>query len=178
MSQCQREVKQVSALATNLQQENLELVSQLENGSLQAQNHEITVNDLRRLNQELRASLQEQQLSLARTRKEHATQVDRSQDEHRTVKQELERKFISLQGRFEENSRLLDTSKREAARMCDRLQEETEGRAQDKKQHAMALSSEKDRNEDAAEMIFQLRGELETFGRNHQQKLQVSKPLS
>jgi len=296
LSQCQMEV---SSLATNVQQENSELVSQLENGSLQAQSHEATINDLRRLNQELRGSLQEQQLSrpdadnaerklvqlklehaeaigvlqarlvktstdleevqtrynsaqdvhqrtlqetntsnleleqrlgattkklaeleqlrehyndlkkehaqqlsrlqeelsktsqsyqdlqdsrdalqdenvrltedLNRIQKEHATQVDRSQDENRAVKQELEQKINSMQSKFEEQGRLLDISKREAARICDRLQEEVEGRAQDKKQHAVALLSAKERNEDAGEIISQLRGELETLERNLQQ---------
>lgn len=59
----QIEVKHMSSLATNVQQENCELVSQLENGSLQIQNHGTTTNDPRCLNQELHNSLQEQQLS-------------------------------------------------------------------------------------------------------------------
>ena len=299
LSQCQMEVDQVSALATNVQEENCELVSQLQNGSLQIQNHEATINDLRRLNQELRNSLQEQQLSkpdaddaeqklvqlklehaeaigalqarlvktssdleevqtrytsaqdahqrtiqdanssnleleqqlgaatkklveneqlreqyndlkkehakqqsrlqeeltrashsyqdlersrdalqdenvrltedLTRIQKEHATQVDRCREESRAIERELEQQVTSLQGQIEEQGGLLDTSKMEVNRIRDRLQEEVEGRAQDKKQHAMALLSEKERNEDADETISQLRGELETLERNLQQ---------
>jgi chromosome segregation ATPase len=296
LSQCQMEVEHVSALATKVQQENCELVSQLENGNLQVQDHETTINDLRRLNQELRNSLQEHQLSkpdaddaerklvqlklehaeaigvlqarlveissdleevqtrytsaqdahqltiqeanssnleleqrlgaaskklaeleqlreqyndlkkehakqqsllqeeltrashsyqvlqrsrdaiedervrltedLTRIQKEHATQVNRSRDENRAVKQELEQQITSLQGRIEEQGRLLDISKREASRICDRLQEEVEARAQDEKQHATALMSERERND---KTISQLRGELETLKRNLQQ---------
>lgn len=296
LSQCQMEVEHVSALATKVQRENCELVSQLENGNLQVQDHETTINDLRRLNQELRNSLQEHQLSkpdaddaernlvqlklehaeaigvlqarlvetssdleeaqtryisaqdahqrtiqeanssnleleqrlgaaseklaeleqlreqyndlkkehakqqsllqeeltkashsyqdlqrsrdaledervrltedLTRIQKEHAIQVNRSRDENRAVKQELEQQITSLQGRIEEQDRLLDISKREASRICDRLQEEVEVRAQDEKQHATALVSERERND---KTISQLRGELETLKRNLQQ---------
>ena len=299
LSQCQMEVKQVSALATNVQEENCELISQLESGSLQIQNHEATINDLRRLNQELRSSLQEQQLSkpeadeaeqklvqlklehaeaigalqarlvktssdleevqtryasaqdahqrtiqdanssnleleqqlgavtkklaeleqlreqyndlkkehakqqsrlqeeltrtshsyqdlersrdalqdenvrltedLTRIQKEHATQIDRCREENRAIEQELEQQVTSLQGQIEEQGGLLDISKIEVNRIRDRLQEEVEGRAQDRKQHTMALLSEKERNEDADETISQLRGELETLRRNLQQ---------
>ena len=299
LSECQTEVKHVSALATNVQQENCELVSQLENGSLQLQNHETTINDLRRLNQELRSSLQEQQLSkpdaddaeqklvqlklehaeaigalqarlvkissdleevqtrytsaqdvhqraiqeanssnleleqqigaatkkladleqlreqyndlkkehakqqsrlqeeltrtlhsyqdlecsrdalqdenvrltedLTRIEKEHATQVDRCREENRAIEKELEQQVTSLQGQIEEQSSLLDISRREVTRIRDRLQEEAEDRAQDKKQFAMLLLSEKKRNEDADETASQLRGELETLERNLQQ---------
>ena len=299
LSECQTEVKHVSALATNVQQENCELVSQLENGSLQLQNHETTINDLRRLNQELRSSLQEQQLSkpdaddaeqklvqlklehaeaigalqarlvkissdleevqtrytsaqdvhqraiqeanssnleleqqigaatkkladleqlreqyndlkkehakqqsrlqeeltrtlhsyqdlecsrdalqdenvrltedLTRIEKEHATQVDRCREENRAIEQELEQQVTSLQGQIEDQSSLLDISRREVTRIRDRLQEEAEDRAQDKKQFAMLLLSEKKRNEDADETASQLRGELETLERNLQQ---------
>ena len=299
LSQCQMEMKDVSALATSVQQENCELVSQLENGDLQVQNHETTINDLRRLIQELRNSLQEEQLSkpdaddaerklvqlklehaeaigilqarlvetssdleelqtrytsvqdthqrmiqeakssnlelkqrlgdatkklaeleqlreqhndlkkeyakqqarlqeeltratqscqdlqrsrdvfqyenvrltedLTRIKKEHATQLDRSRNENRAVKQELDQQITSLQGKIEEQGRLLDISKREATRISERLKEEVEGRGQDEKQHAMALLSEKERSEDVNESISRLRGELEILERNLQQ---------
>ena len=297
--QCQMEVKHVSALATNVEQGNCELVSQLENGNLQIQNHEATINDLRRLNQELRSSLEEHRLSkpdyddaeqkvvqlklehaeaigvlharlvetssdleevqtryasaqdahqrtiqevnssnfeleqrlgaatkklteleqlreqynalkkehvkqqsrlqeelskisnscqdlqrsrdalqdenvrltedLTRIQKAHTLQVDRSRAENLVVKQELEQQIASLQGKIEDQDCLLEISKREAAQICDRLQEEVKCRAQDEKQHAMTLLSEKERNEDADETISQLRGELETLQRSLQQ---------
>jgi chromosome segregation ATPase len=75
----------------------------------------------------------------------------------------------SLQDQIEEQGRLLDICKREVTQIRDRLQEEEEGRAQDKKQHAMVLLSEKERNEDADTTISQLRGELKTLERNLQQ---------
>ena len=106
---------------------------------------------------------------LIRIQKEHTTQVDRCRGENRAIEQKLEQQATSLHDKIEEQGRLLDISKREVAQIRDRLQDEVEGRAQDKKQHAMSLLSEKERNEDADETISQLRGELETLERNLQQ---------
>ena len=106
---------------------------------------------------------------LIRIQKEHTIQVDRCREENRAIEQELEQQVTSLQDQIEEQGRLLDISKREVTQIRDRLQDEVEGRAQDKKQHAMALSSEKERNEDADGSISQLRGELGTLERNLQQ---------
>ena len=105
---------------------------------------------------------------LTRIQKEHATQIDRC-EESRAIERELEQRVTSLQGQIEEKGRLLDISEREVTRIRNRLQEEVEGRAQDKNQHAMALLSEKEHNEDADRTISQLRGELETLDRNLQQ---------
>ena len=106
---------------------------------------------------------------LIRIQKEHATQVDRCREENRAIERKLEQQVTSLQGQIEEQGRLLDISEREVTRIRDRLQEEVESRAQDKKQHAMALLSEKEHIEDADETISQLRGEIETLERNLQQ---------
>jgi chromosome segregation ATPase len=106
---------------------------------------------------------------LTRIQKEHVTQVDRCREENRAIEQELEQQVTSLQSQIEEHGRLLDISKREVTRIRDRVQEEVEGRAQDKKQHAMALLSEKERSDNADGTISQLRGELETLERNLQQ---------
>ena len=106
---------------------------------------------------------------LTRIQKEHATQIDCCREEYRAIEQELEAQVTSLQCQIEEQGRLLDISEREVARIRDHLQGEVEGRAQDRKQHAMALLSQKEHNEDAEETISQLRGELETLERNIQQ---------
>ena len=101
--------------------------------------------------------------------KEHATHIDRCREENRAIVQELEQQVTSLQGQIEEQGRLLNISEKEATRIRDRLQEEVEGRAQDQKQHAMALSSEKERNQDADETISQLSEELESLEKDLQQ---------
>ena len=106
---------------------------------------------------------------LNRIQKEHATEIDRCQEENRAIEQELEQQVTSLQRQIEEQGHLLDISEKEATRIRDRLQEEVEGRAQDKEQHVVALSSEKERNEDADETISQLTEELESLERNLQQ---------
>ena len=106
---------------------------------------------------------------LNRIQKEHAIEIDRCQEENRAIEQELEQQVTSLQRQIEEQGHLLDISEKEATRIRDRLQEEVEGRAQDKEQHVVALSSEKERNEDADETISQLTEELESLERNLQQ---------
>jgi chromosome segregation ATPase len=73
---------------------------------------------------------------LTRIQNEHATQLDRCQEESRAIEQELERQITSLQGQIEEQGRLLDISESEVIRIRDRLQGEVEGQGQDKNQHA------------------------------------------
>ena len=134
---------------------------------------ELTISHSYRDLERSRDALQEENLrlteDLSRVQKEHATQIDRCREENRAIEQELEQQVSSLQGQIEEQGRLLDVSKREVTRIRDRLQGEEEGRAQDKKQHVLALLSEKERNEDADKTISQLRGELKTLERNLQQ---------
>ena len=134
---------------------------------------ELTISHSYRDLERSRDALQEENLrlteDLSRVQKEHATQIDRCREENRAIEEELEQQVSSLQGQIEEQGRLLDVSKREVTRIRDRLQGEEEGRAQDKKQHVLALLSEKERNEDADKTISQLRGELKTLERNLQQ---------
>ncbi|KAJ3517877.1 hypothetical protein NLJ89_g226 [Agrocybe chaxingu] len=97
---------------------------------------------------------------LDRIRREQDVLLDGVRNEEHAAQQELEKKVVSLQGRFEENARLLDISKEEAARLAQRLQEEVEGRAHDQKKYSKEVTAAVERSKAADDSRSQLEEEL------------------
>ncbi|CAA7264831.1 unnamed protein product [Cyclocybe aegerita] len=98
--------------------------------------------------------------NLDHIRREQDALLDDVRGKGHVIQQELEKKVVSLQGRFEENARLLDISKEEAARLAQRLQEEVEGRAHDQKKYSKEVSAAVERSKATDDSRSQLEEEL------------------
>ncbi|KJA28405.1 hypothetical protein HYPSUDRAFT_197276 [Hypholoma sublateritium FD-334 SS-4] len=141
----------------------VQLITALEKQLTQSQQaREDTLHRCEALKSELKAVIEE----LEHLKQEQDNILASARDGSETIQRDLEKKIMSLQGRFEEEARLLDISKEEIARVTLRLTDETSNRTEEQKTHALALEAANERAESAESRVSRLEKDLTSLHAN------------